>query len=355
MRITILTLLALLCGLPVGANSPVDTHNLLRNGDFEEGGAPPPGWTPASGSGAAYQTTPQAFTGLRALQVSFPQPSNASLLSDPAPVEAGQYYLLTFWYRAEGMSTKGGTYDGCTSVVYLLWSDASGKQIGQSGYSLPYGPVADFTPGTYLASAPPGATTVRCRLDSSVSADYHGPATAIYYDVIRLVKVAPAVTPPSPRRWTYTSRQPGSGVELVDDPEALQGKAALAQAGKVAKWVALTWGEYTPDQPIGDYLVTFRLKVKDNSATTPVASLSIDDLGGLSGQIMDPKVLLASDFKEPGVYQDFTIRFLRPESGVMSFIVSYQGGTDLWYDKVTVTQLATFTTDKEQAAIWLGE
>ena len=102
-------------------------------------------------------------------------------------------------------------------------------------------------------------------------------------------------------------------------------------------------------------MAVFRLKVKDNTKKEPVAVLDISAYGNLDGELADPKTVYAYDFKQPGVYQDFAIRFVRPEEGVLEFRVCYQGATDLSYDKVTVFQLGTFKTDKEQAAIWLGE
>jgi hypothetical protein len=65
--------------------------------------------------------------------------------------------------------------------------------------------------------------------------------------------------------------------------------------------------------------------------------------------------ILATDFMEANAYQDFTLRFVRPEEGMLEWSCSWQGTTDLYFDKSWVTQLATFPTDKEQAAIWLGE
>ena len=76
--------------------------------------------------------------------------------------------------------------------------------------------------------------------------------------------------------------------------------------------------------------------------------------GNLNGGIAW-KYILATDFKQAGVYQDFSIRYVRPEGGALEIRVMYQGVTDLWYDRKSMTQLDTFDTDEEQSAIWLGE
>ncbi|MCG2659072.1 MAG: hypothetical protein L6437_02350, partial [Kiritimatiellae bacterium] len=106
--------------------------------------------------------------------------------------------------------------------------------------------------------------------------------------------------------------------------------------------------------PVGEYLATFRLKVKDNTRNEPVANIDVNAMGNLNGQLAN-KTILATDFKQAGAYQDFSLRFVRPEPGALEFRVFYKGATDLWFDKTTVTQLKAFTTDQEQSAIWLGQ
>ncbi|MHB9025555.1 MAG: carbohydrate binding domain-containing protein [Armatimonadota bacterium] len=355
LRIVPLALLGLLCLLPARGGTPVDPRNLMRNGDFEEAGTPIPGWTPTVAAGVSYETTPTAITGKQALKVTLPTPGRASILSDPCTVTAGEEYLLTFWYRADGMSTKGGAWDGCASTLHLVWLDAAGKTLKQSLFAQPYGPVAEYSMATFKAAAPPTAVQVRCRIDAFTTKEYTGPPTILYYDQIRLAKLARVVMPAAPQQWSYLHHRYYAGMQQVADPDASQGQAVLAEVGKARKYAGLTWGQYTGDQPVGDYLVTFRLKVKDNTKTAPVASLNINVLGALGSRVMEDITLLPTDFRQPGVYQDFTIRFIRPEVGVLSFVVTFLEGADLWFDKSTVVQLATFTTDKEQAAIWLGE
>ncbi len=176
----------------------------------------------------------------------------------------------------------------------------------------------------------------------------------IYVDDIRLMKLSKLSIPAGAKQWEYLDRKHGSGLQIVKDKDAAEGKAVLAEPGKVKKYVGLTWGQYTREQPVGEYLVTFRLKVKDNTQNKPVAEISVDSFGNINYRIAQ-KILLADDFKQAGVYENFSLRFVRPEEGKLEFKVVYIGTTDLWFDKTTVTQVKTFTTDKEQTAIWLGQ
>ena len=352
-RLAVLVGLLGALSLPAAAG-PVDTHNLIRNGDFEEPGELP-AWTPQAGTQATYSTTSNALTGRRALKIAVPTPGNGVITSAPCRVSSGSDYLLTFWYRAEGMSTKGRAYEGCSADMYILWEDGTGKQVGRDLCSLLYGPVPDYRAATYTMGAPAGAAQARLQMCASVGREYKGPPTAVFVDQVRLMKIARTTPAAHPQRWEYLNRKRGSGLQIVPDKDAVKSEAVLAAVGRADKNAGLTWGQYTPEQPIGDYLAIFRLKVKDNTKAEPAATLDVYALGSLSGTIVPQKVIRASDFKQASVYQEFAIRFIRPEEGVLEFRVFFQGVTDLWFDKTMVVQLASFPTDKEQAAIWFGE
>jgi hypothetical protein len=252
------------------------------------------------------------------------------------------------------MSTKGNAADGAASDFYLIWQDATGKQIGRGPCYLPYGAVADYRPATFTAQAPSAAREVRVVGIFRVTPRYKGPETVIYVDDVRLMKLSRFSIPAGAKKWEYLYRKQGSGLKIVKDKDAAEGKAVLAALGRAKKYVGLTWGEYTKEQPVGEYLATFRLKVKGNTRNKPVAEISVNLFGNLN-IIIAKKTLLAGDFRQAGVYEDFSLRFVRPSGGKLSFVVAYIGTTDLWFDKTTVTQLDTFTTDKEQTAIWLGQ
>jgi len=337
---------------PSAAVGPVRTRNLIPNGDFENRGK----WKAQPGTSATYKATSNALTGRQALKIAVPTPGDGIILSAPCHVLGGNEYLLTFWYRAEGMSTKGRSFDGCSAGVNILWLGVSGKQLGQELCSLPYGPVPDYRAVTYRTTAPARAVRARVRIDAIVREQYKGPPTAVFVDQVRLMMLAETAPPdPDARRWQYLSRRSGSGLQLVPDADAAKGEAVLAVVGKATRNIGLTWGQYTSEQPIGEYLAIFRLKVKDNTKAEPAAALRVSATGGLSSGIARTREIRASDFKRPGVYQEFAVRFIRPEEGILEFTVSFLGATDLWFDKTTIVQLASFPSDKEQAAIWLGD
>ncbi|MBI4025891.1 MAG: hypothetical protein HY360_12975 [Verrucomicrobia bacterium] len=333
----------------------VETRNLICNGDFEEAGASPPGWETEASEGESFSLVTDALTGNRALKISMPVVGNATVTSQPFAVTAGEDYLLTFWYRADGMSAKGGNYDGCAAGCWIVWQDPEEKELGRTLSNLPYGPVPDYRASTFTATAPEGAASAFLKYGVNVGQDYKGPATSLFIDQVRWMKLSKGSIPADAPKWEYLSRMLCSGLKFVADREAAQGQAIVAEVGKANKNSLLTWGQYTSEQPVGECLAVFRLKVKDNTRKEPVASLGVTGHGSLNYGLSSGKTLLATDFKKPGVYQDFAVRFVRPEEGILEFFVQYLGATDLSFDKTTVIHLATFATDKEQAAIWLGE
>ena len=347
--------IAVLLAIPVpAAHAAEGTKNLVRNGDFEQPGVPPPGWRVNASKGETCDLVSDAMTGRNALRISLPVTGHVTVMSDPCAVTAGDHYLLTFWYRADGMSTKGSHYDGCYANAYILWQDASGKSVASSLASLPYGPVKDYRAATFTAAAPPGADRAVLRYAAAVGKDYRGPATVLFLDQVRLMKLPKVSIPDDAQKWEYVPRRVRAGLQAAHDKHAAQGQAIVARVGTTRKGVPLTYGPDTMAQPVGDYLAIFRLKVKDNTSKEPVASVDVISVGSVNGGL-SRRVLHATDFKQPGVYQDFALRFVRPEDGMLEFRVFYQGATDLWLDTKRVVQLRPFATDRERAAIWLGE
>ena len=241
----ILVVLTLTMPLVQGA---VETRNLLVNGNFEERGNPPPGWTIKTSAGTSYAMSSKALNGKEALKISLPVPGQVHLTSNPVPVSGGDNYLLTFWYRAAGMSTKGNAYDGAGSYFRIIWQDATGKPIRRDGVALPYGAVADYRPATFTAVAPPQARAVRVVGNFYLTPKYKGPATVIYVDDVRLMKLAPLSIPAGAKKWEYLYRKHGSGLKIVKDKDAAEGQAVLATLGQVKNYVGLTWGQYTRDR-----------------------------------------------------------------------------------------------------------
>ncbi|MCL5674925.1 MAG: hypothetical protein M1501_04195 [Candidatus Omnitrophica bacterium] len=337
-------------------HADVLTQNLLQNGDFGKAGIPLPGWSINLSPGESYKLTSDVVIGKKALEIDLPVAGNADVISAPSPVSGGASYLLIFWYHANGMSTKGWTYQGCNSYCSIIWQDAGGKEIKNTNavVGLPYGSVKYYQPATFTTTAPERAVKVIVSFNIGVGKEYKGPPTSIFIDDIRLMKLTKVSIPVKPEKWVYLHRNLSAGLKMVEDKNAEHGQAIMAAPGVTPKYTGLTWGQYTKDQPVGEYLAVFRLKVKNNTKKEPVAQLDVNDFGNLNGEIAE-KTLFATDFKHPGVYQDFTLRFVRPEAGVLEFRVMYLGTTSLSFDKTTVIQLKSLKTDKEQFAIWFGK
>ncbi|MHB9024157.1 MAG: glutamine amidotransferase [Armatimonadota bacterium] len=328
------------------AHAAVEPKNLLRNGDFEEAGMPPSGWKIDVAKGVEYSLSPDALTGQKALKLSVPVPGNVGVVSDPCPVTAGDPYLFTYWYHTDGITGKGFV----RFYTYLIWQDAAGKDIGSEFFEAPNMAVADYRVFSTTVPALPNAARVVTKFMAIVGADYAGQPCAFYVDQVRLMHLSAPTIPPNAQQWVYTGRMPSDTLILVADKDAVQGEALLATVGSGGY---MTFGPYSMEQPVGDYVMNFRFKVKDNTRKAPVAYVDVVATGAL-GSVLARKTVLATDFKEPGVYQDIPLRFVRTEEGTMEFRVSYSGTTDLWYDSKTVVQLAAYPTDQEQAAIWLG-
>jgi hypothetical protein len=327
----------------------VNPINLLRNGDFEETAFPPPGWTIAASTGESCGYSTDALTGKQALRFSLPVAGNVTATSDPCPVTGGEDYLLTFWSRGDGDKKEGGK-----SYCYLQWLDAAGKSLSNTLVT-DNAPVPDYGVCTYTIPAPATATQAVIRLSAGLGDKYTGPPTAFLFDQVRLMHLDPPLVPPKAQTWQWLNRQLRTGLRMVPDPDAEQGQAIVAEPGVSVVGSPLTWGQYTTAQPPGDYLVIFRLKVNDNTRPDPVASLVITDIGTYNYVLAAPRTIKAGDFKAPNVYQDFPVRFVRPEGGMLEFTCGWAGKTELFFDKTTMVQLAAFPTDKQQAAIWLGE
>jgi hypothetical protein len=341
---------AVLACVVAGAHASVDPKNLVRNGDFEEPGSPPPGWKIEAGAGEGWDLSPDALTGKQALRLSLPVAGSVTATSDPCSVIGGDDYLLTFWGRGDGAKKGGGQ-----ATCYVIWQDAAGKDLGTLTVTS-NGPTPDYGVCTYTLTAPATAVGALVRFTAGLGGDYQGPPTAFYFDQTRLMHLSPRTIPAGAKTWQYLCRQLSTGLQMVEDKDAEQGQAIMAQVGVATPHgMPLTWGQYTREQIPGDYLVTYRLKVKDNSKPEPVASLGMTDIGSYNYVLCPSRTILATEFKAPGVYQEFTMRFVRPEEGMLEWNCVWQGTTDLYFDKSIVTQLAAFATDKELAAVLLGE
>lgn len=122
--------------------------------------------------------------------------------------------------------------------------------------------------------------------------------------------------------------------ELVDDNQASSGKAILN---------GHTLGPYTLEYyPIGNYLVTYYLKVDDNRRKDSIVDLIVSTQG--TDQHIIEKNILASDFERANVYINFTLplTITAAEAGTLEFKVGYGAYpkiNNIWIDNITVTRI----------------
>jgi len=94
---------------------PVDTANLLLNGDLEAGGGDDfDNWGKYNGAGNMTEESTDVRSGTRALKVDNPEadPDNAwkvQFVSDPATTTVGETYTLSFWAKGDPVIVKLST------------------------------------------------------------------------------------------------------------------------------------------------------------------------------------------------------------------------------------------------------
>jgi hypothetical protein len=131
--------------------------------------------------------------------------------------------------------------------------------------------------------------------------------------------------------------------QRVSDPEASGGAVMGTPGGKTGS-MSTTY-EY-PHIP-GHYRCTYRLKVADNTVDVPVFELTsspprspLPGVGPLQGET---KIIKATDFAKPNVYQTFTTEFDYADFGFMGCGVNYLGGVKGWWDNLTVDLMQPWT------------
>jgi len=123
-----------------------------------------------------------------------------------------------------------------------------------------------------------------------------------------------------------------AGTRLVEDPQAEFGYALRCEANGTSgpKTVMSGPNHSMPIAAPGKTRVGFRLKVADNQSPDKVCTLT-----GRLGR----HTIAASDFAEPGVYQEFTYDYQLREGQSNRVSLDYHGGTDLWIDRVMMQLL----------------
>jgi hypothetical protein len=99
------------------------------------------------------------------------------------------------------------------------------------------------------------------------------------------------------------------------------------------------------DIPQGLYRVTWRLKVKSNTGSKAVVRLDVTQPGDrrYTLQTIDLK---PTDFKTPGVWQDFTYEFERTEMGRIQYRGRFLGTGDIAIDCLDISFIRSFTEEE---------
>lgn len=132
--------------------------------------------------------------------------------------------------------------------------------------------------------------------------------------------------------------------KVVQDSAAAGGEALVFTSDQPTGWIQGPFAELPP----GNYTVTFRLKMEDNTSRLPIARLYV-------GEVRDPppppfisREITPRDFR-PGQYQDFTLTFTVREwaSRVELGLIPYNGANwsdreyasaSLWADSVRLSR-----------------
>ncbi len=337
--------------LVVGAAQAQFAESVLPNGDFEEGLE---GWgvsvSDAKNLGVAViADETQAKHGARSVKMTLPGgPSGATVSSAPAPVQGGQYYLVTFHFRSEGFS-ETGLFAGVNLQYTLNWSDAENKPVpGPGGAGLTYGEVKEWRFRCTLFRAPEGATSVRMGL--AMSCDDKGRASSAWFDRIQ-IRPWTAQAAPEAKSTVYNVSDgvfDAGRYRRVADDDTATGFAVIANPKFGMERGYLAGGLYLRTLPPGQYRVIFRLKVGEIPAE-PQGLLQWD-LNTATMGYLNAGAISTAEFQKAGVYQDFAYPFvLPPEAGFVDPRVVWNGGTVTWIDTITVVQERVYTEEEVKA------
>lgn len=144
---------------------------------------------------------------------------------------------------------------------------------------------------------------------------------------------------------TYESETQRRNIgQRIVDPTASAGKAVKALASEGSEF--MQFGPYTVDQEINNtFKATFRLKVNNNSSSSPV--VRIDAANSWGGGEWSWKKIKGADFTATDTWQDFSIVFNRANEGTMEYRILSYGATDITADYVKVEKVTQNTNTYE--------
>ncbi len=328
--------------------------NLIHNGDFEQGIA---GWEPSlndpKGVGAAVTIDPsKALEGSRSLQISLPGQSIAAITSRPASVQAGQDYLLSFWYRSEGFS-ETGAFAGVNLQYVLTWLDANQKLVGTGGMGLSYDAVSEWRFMVSMLTVPANAMAVQIRFPMSVNET--GRPSRFWLDDVKL-RAWPGEPKGGGRAWRFSVAEGCYQQDLfrrVADDDTASGFAVLANPRFKTKPGYLAANLYTRVLPPGQYRAVFRLKlgeIPDASRAVLAWDINTDSIGYLSAGSISTAV-----FKRAAEYQEVPVRFVLPPGAAwVDPRLTWNGHTATWVDTVTIVEEKVFAQEDVDALMGSG-
>ncbi len=124
---------------------------------------------------------------------------------------------------------------------------------------------------------------------------------------------------------------------IVDDPDALDGKALRARAN--IDLPGVWYGPYTfALEPGFPYRAIFRLKV--SNLVTPTDEVAVLDVVQNAGtELLGIRRLRGFDFRAPDTYQEFPVDFYYGSRGStgLEFRLAFKGTADIYLDRVLVT------------------
>lgn len=318
-------------------------NTVLSNSSFEEiANTKPVGWS-ASGQPKGFDwnvTAEEHHSGSNAVAIrltSHADMARIEITSGTASVTPGKLVRLSGWYKSVGWSGKGNIW----SQTALLFYDDSHKLVGTrdgSFLEIPYAPTDAWKFAEMIAPAPDAAREARIVITVHCYDVSKETSPVLFVDDMNLQSLEVPDASKDARRWTYPARVYGIDIPTDRLPDSLVGGAIHARVG-VDHPGGLISGPMIPDQGPGLFRATFRTRVADNSKPDQVCTIYVASNGVINSHTMRSRTLLATDFKNPNQFEEFSIDFLRPPRGGMQYLCTWHGKVDLWVDTFAVTEL----------------
>jgi uncharacterized membrane protein len=159
---------------------------------------------------------------------------------------------------------------------------------------------------------------------------------------------APPSTPSAAPPYEKTAKPPFTrqGSTVMEDDKDAQGGKALRMAPEKKQANVVSDYYFYPAYP-GRYRFTWRLKIDDNTGDARVVDLHPQFPAW--GDAKTPTLSLKpTDWKQAGVYQNFSVEGLVPEHdyGVLSTYFDPAPGRSVWWDTGTFTRLERFDDER---------